>query len=1330
MTTNSIATQPELQSLLKQYHSLPEDDAILLEFLSLVFEPISKQNLLSMFNRFARSERCKAQQGYAALNRLAESGLLVEREGQVQCRRELVEEVSTHAALEQRATQMCRFALESSNQYGKYGNFGFAAARRLLYTGDSNAFLMLARRYDNRFFSYGFGHGLTDPKEPWDFFTRLVKGMATTAPLDFYPKDFSYQLVHFQLLGDLQGAENSEVCRLWLEHRAERDNLNGIHPILFEGYLARGDWEKLDEMLQRVPVPELLWCRSVAMGREPDPSLEPNHQESVTQLPLLGFLYSIACLKTGNLAGFRACLRSADGGQDTLLRILQELTEGNAEESLLDLLNSLQDGPTNPLFLFTAASLLYWGGFREDFIALKLDEAAQRYQHSGHRFLARQLRALSDLGREEGEPGAFLAQIRCKERWEHLLSGLERLSLDETPANEQKPAQRVVWELDLSLVHPLKVKIQKWGKKGAWTSGRQIDLEQLGKHYPHDMDEHDKRVFERFVVSAYRGRREVGQLILALVGHPRLLDKKGRNLRLTRGSAEITVKSSEESFQVQSSLITSHGIAYRKIGPTDFEVIELDERLHNFLGLLSRNRGVEVPKDRLESVAKILRGHAKFNLRVSSDCKLDESGETVEAGTELVLRLTPEGQGLRALTVIAPVGPDGPVYLPGKGESFFLMEKDQKLVTYQRDLKSETKKWKSLSKKVTHLSKVDQVVEEPLHCLEFLEALSEVKDLEFRVEWPQGVKFQFKKRMGWKDFGLSVRRKKDWLEVDGRLQLSEAEQWSLTELLERHREQKSRFIELGNGEFLALSEEFHRRLDALQRAATKKDKESLALDPLSASVLLDDSNFVDTDEFWETLQGRLEKSRDFKPNLPKNLKATLRPYQEEGFRWLAASAQRGVGCCLADDMGLGKTLQALALVAGRAKAKGKPTLIVAPTSVCFNWMEEVRRFTPDLQAHLFNQMDRETALKGLTGRDLVITSYGLLVNEIEKFREVKWSNLILDESQAVKNPDTKRFKAAVAINADFRMATTGTPIENRIDEIWALFRILNPGLLGTRKSFDKAYSGLEELEDKRESLRRLLSPFILRRLKSQVLKDLPPRTDVNLMVEMSKDEKLHYESLRVHALGRLENSKQSDAISILTELTRLRLACCHPRLVDPDSRLEGAKLKALLRLLQDLKDSGHRALIFSQFVGHLTVVKEELDRVGCSYLYLDGSTPAKSRGKLVKKFQEGEEDFFLISLMAGGTGLNLTAANYVVHLDPWWNPAVEDQASDRAHRIGQKQPVTVYRLITKGTIEEKILELHKDKRELADTLLSGTDKAGKLSSEELLKLMKETVMTV
>jgi SNF2 family DNA or RNA helicase len=424
-------------------------------------------------------------------------------------------------------------------------------------------------------------------------------------------------------------------------------------------------------------------------------------------------------------------------------------------------------------------------------------------------------------------------------------------------------------------------------------------------------------------------------------------------------------------------------------------------------------------------------------------------------------------------------------------------------------------------------------------------------------------------------------------------------------------------------------------------------------------------------------------------------------------------------------MGLGKTVQALALISSRALEKKGPTLIVAPTSVCFNWVEEIRRFTPDLNPHLFSEaQDREAALQGLGPQDVLITSYGLLVNEIEKFQQVEWGNMVLDEAQAIKNPVTKRFKAAISVKADFRLATTGTPIENRIDEIWALFRFLNPGLLGSRKGFDKAYSGLEEADEKRESLRRLLTPFILRRVKSQVLKDLPPRTDVNLTVELSKEEKLHYESLRLHALERLETAEQSDAISILTELTRLRRACCHPKLVSPKTKLEGAKLKVLLRLLDDLKASGHRALVFSQFVDHLKIVEVEMKREGYSYLYLDGSTPTKARGKLVKQFQDGEEDFFLISLMAGGTGLNLTAANYVVHLDPWWNPAVEDQASDRAHRIGQKQSVTVYRLITRGTIEEKILALHGEKRELADSLLSGTDKANKLSTEELLNLLR------
>lgn len=224
----------------------------------------------------------------------------------------------------------------------------------------------------------------------------------------------------------------------------------------------------------------------------------------------------------------------------------------------------------------------------------------------------------------------------------------------------------------------------------------------------------------------------------------------------------------------------------------------------------------------------------------------------------------------------------------------------------------------------------------------------------------------------------------------------------------------------------------------------------------------------------------------------------------------------------------------------------------------------------------------------------MIVSYGLLVREIEKFQAITWSNAVLDEAQAIKNPETLRFKAAVALKADFRLATTGTPVENRLDEIWALFQFLNPGLLGSRKTFDQTYSGTDESEQKRESLRRLLSPFILRRLKSAVLKDLPPRTDVNLVVELSKEERLHYESLRLHALERLSDAEKSDAVTILAEISKLRRACCHPRLVSPSSKLESSKLKMLLRLLADLKAGGHRALAFSQFVGHLKIVSSAL----------------------------------------------------------------------------------------------------------------------------------------
>jgi SNF2 family DNA or RNA helicase len=453
----------------------------------------------------------------------------------------------------------------------------------------------------------------------------------------------------------------------------------------------------------------------------------------------------------------------------------------------------------------------------------------------------------------------------------------------------------------------------------------------------------------------------------------------------------------------------------------------------------------------------------------------------------------------------------------------------------------------------------------------------------------------------------------------------------------------------------------------------------------------------------------------------------------EGFRWLHRFSQWGFGVCLADDMGLGKTVQALALLLERAK--DGPALVVAPTSVAANWLEETRRFAPTLRPILFGRgaEDRQSVLASAGPFDLVIASYGLLHSEAEAFAAVPWHTAILDEAQAIKNRTTKRSQAAMNLQASFRLITTGTPVENRLGELHTLFNFINPGLLGSWEHFRSHFADpIERHNDAeaRDRLRRLIRPFILRRLKSAVLRDLPPRTEIPLHVELSPEEAAFYEALRQRALENVAKAAEDSAqpgqatIRILAELTRLRRACCHPKLIDPGTDLPGSKLRVFAETLEEILAGRHKVLVFSQFVDHLAIVREHLEAENIRYQYLDGSTPPAKRQEAVRDFQAGLGDVFLISLKAGGFGLNLTAADYVIHLDPWWNPAAEDQASDRAHRIGQQRPVTIYRLIASGTVEDKIVDLHHRKRELADSLLDGTDAAGRMTPEEMLELLR------
>jgi SNF2 family DNA or RNA helicase len=545
-----------------------------------------------------------------------------------------------------------------------------------------------------------------------------------------------------------------------------------------------------------------------------------------------------------------------------------------------------------------------------------------------------------------------------------------------------------------------------------------------------------------------------------------------------------------------------------------------------------------------------------------------------------------------------------------------------------------------------------------------------------------------------------------------------------------------RFLPIGDGQFVALTKEFRRRLEALAALGDPKGDE-LRLSPLSVGILTplaDEVGSFKANAEWKRQRARIAEAAEMNPSLPSTFKGELRNYQLEGYQWLSRLAHWGAGACLADDMGLGKTIQALALLV--ARGKGGPALVVAPTSVCPNWIAEAHRFAPTLNMQELRYGDREKTLEKPKPLDVVVTTYGLLQNEIERLSAIQWHTVVLDEAQAIKNMGTKRSAAAMKLLGDFRMVTTGTPIENHLGELWNLFRFLNPHFLGSFDGFNRRFAVPIERDNDKEArlrLKKVIQPFILRRNKEQVLEELPPKTEVILRVEMKEEEQAFYEALRRSSVEKLSTSEVPDQrFQIFAELMRLRRACCNATLAMPEGERDAlfgqfpsAKLEAFSEILEELRENGHKALVFSQFVDHLSIIRKYLDEKGVAYQYLDGSTPSRERTKRVAAFQAGEGDCFLISLKAGGTGLNLTAADYVIHMDPWWNPALEEQASDRAHRIGQDRPVTVYRIVAKDTIEEKIVDLHTWKRDLAESLLDESGAPLRLSAEEMLDLIKE-----
>ena len=464
---------------------------------------------------------------------------------------------------------------------------------------------------------------------------------------------------------------------------------------------------------------------------------------------------------------------------------------------------------------------------------------------------------------------------------------------------------------------------------------------------------------------------------------------------------------------------------------------------------------------------------------------------------------------------------------------------------------------------------------------------------------------------------------------------------------------------------------------------------------------------------------------------PEPLNAMLRPYQMRGFMWMQALHRLRMGGILADDMGLGKTIQVISLLlwAGRKKEEKLPSIVVAPTSLVYNWMSEIRRFAPELNVVVGEgaQAARAAQIAKLLEPDcdvdIYITSYPLIRRDIAQLSRVSFRFAILDEAQYIKNAMSVGAGAVKQLKAQTRFALTGTPMENHPGELWSIFDFVLPGYLLSFAQFMHRFGDGGE----NETLRRRIRPFLLRRLKGDVLKELPEKNEIQMMADMTEEQRRVYQASLLRLRPQVADmAKGGNRIEMLAAITELRQICGHPSLVLPDYAASSGKLDLLLDILPGALEAGHRALIFSQFTRMLRIVQRRLEAAGVSCMYLDGETPPKRRMELVEQFNGGEGQVFLISLKAGGSGLNLTGADTVIHFDPWWNPAAEDQATDRAHRIGQKRTVNVIRLITRGSIEEQVVRLGERKRELFDQMITaGEAMPTQLTAEDIRALFEE-----
>ena len=1369
---------------LEAYKALQPTQRGIIEILSVLDRSVSRKELLACANaagfRAPSGKPFTLGQVTYMIRDLVANDLARSDRGQIDCKRRVHELIAREAARSGRFARWVEIADSSiaerkqrSKEYYYYYTSRLLAEqiRIAVHLNEAEEFDELVRTWETKFSSQLltslYDRLVNDPFDSKWLESR--SGAIREAPLrDLIAEANSSLTPAAHLVDFLRERETESNEQLW------RRLLIVMHDLL------RGDFDSASEWMPSESVHSKLmrgWERCVRGDRTAAAQLfesaiaeirKQTRKRDVALPALHSAFYVLALIGDGRISQLpkakkylQLALRKRPQDSSFLLALQSavDFSMGKTQDpqkarDLLDIAK-LEPSDVSRLFLYTALCWLDVKVARKEFDAIaRLKRRAEegRYWWAAAEFsrLLVRLRpsqtsrhAPRKEHRQMGSVPMFEA-IRDEPTWKRRLSALAQLSKSAKARRKpKKSASRLTWRLcGDDRPDDLRAFEQKLTKTGKWTRGRKVALKRLHNRTKLGfMTAQDVQICQAIKVERYRSYVDyylaLDEAVGALVDHPLVFrdDDPSTRVEVVRAEPELRVSTHRERVRIKLVPAPPLGSDLEAVleTPSRLKVTSFEGQHREIFSMLGKG-GLSVPVGSKGMVTKALSSLSSM-VTVHSDIAGGETdAKDVAADATTHFYLTPYEDGLRAEPLVQPFVGEGPTYAPGKGGEVVFAVVGRRRSRTRRDLSEEVRRFDRAVAGCPSLHHASWdgsawTLPDPLACLELIEELHMLGE-QAKVRWPQGEPIRIAHRATRDRLSLKIRKARDWFRIEGDLETDSGLVIGLRELLDRIETAEGRFLAIGQREFLALSDRFRRRIEELAAFVDRHGK-GLRFHTSRAHALeavVEDAGTVDAGRDWNARIRRFREAQALEPQVPSTLQADLRGYQEEGFRWAARLAAWGAGACLADDMGLGKTLQALAVALARAPTG--PTLVVAPTSVCPNWIDEARRFAPTLNPLQFGPGDRAKMISGLAPYDLMVCSYGLLHQEADRLASVEWETIVLDEAQAIKNRDTLRSRAAMRLSGSFRMITTGTPIENHLGELWNLFQFINPGLLGSANAFANRFAiPIQNAgnTDVRSRLKRLIQPFVLRRTKSAVLHELPARTEITIRVQMSAEERALYEAVRQRAVGNLEQNGSEDGrghIRILAEIMKLRRACCHPQLVSPDLEIAGSKLESFGFTVADLIAGGHKALVFSQFVDHLKIVRSYLDRKGISYRYLDGSTPSRRRKREVDAFQAGEGDLFLISLRAGGQGLNLTAADYVLHLDPWWNPAVEDQASDRAHRIGQTRPVTIYRFVMKNTIEERIVNLHATKRELATNLLEGADISGRMSADELLALIR------